>query len=291
MLKSKIKSLRQKGYSYSEISKQIKKSKKFSWKVAKDIKFDKKGKKRYYNKVKGILKQIKPQKESLNTSKIRIIGHLLFDGTVFKTQHHYVARYINSSKELINQFILDIKKIYGLEPSSLETFEGKNKINYYKVTFKSKALYENLINYFKSYSTSNQNIKIPDIIMNSNKRIRLEFLRTFFEDEGSISYNYRIMGDLKSRKIIRQIKDLFKEFDLNFNICRYNQYTGYMYKIYLPKTKENLKRFYNLRFFNMAIITHGRNIGRKKLEILKDFVKNERQNRSFATCEPLTQTA
>ncbi len=269
-MKRKIKQLRKKGYSYSEISKITGKSKRFSWRMAKNIKFDKEGLKRYHKNVKGILKQIKFQDKTLSLPKVRIIGHLLFDGTVYEVDYHYIARYINSSKELINQFILDMKAIYGIAPTSLEVFKGKNKINYYKVTFSCKAFYEDLRSYFESYSTSNQNIKIPASIMNASNSIKLEFLRTFFEDEGSISSNYRIMGDLKSKVILQQIISMLKEFGLAFRFCRYKQYTGYMYKIYLLKTKENLIRFYNLRLFNKAITTHGRNIGKRKLDVLKE---------------------
>ena len=43
------------------------------------------------------------------------------------------------------------------------------------------------------------------------------------------------MGDLKSEKILKQIIKLLKEFSLEFRLCKYNQYTGYMWKIYLPK--------------------------------------------------------
>ena len=78
------------------------------------------------------------------------------------------------------------------------------------------------------------------------------------------------MGDLKSEKIIKQIVELLKEFDLEFRLCRYGQETGYMYKIYLHKKQENLKKFYNLGLFEKAIVTHGYNLGRKKLDVLKE---------------------
>ncbi len=271
-MENEIKQLRKKGHSYSEISKITRKSKRDVWKTAKGVKFSKEGLKRYHDNVKGILKQIKPQYKTLSLSKIRIIGHLLFDGTVYKMGYHRIIRYINSSKGLINQFISDMKKVYGIDPSALEIFKGKNNLNHYKVTFSCKALYEDLTGYFQSYSTSNQNIQIPSRIVNANKSIKLEFLRTFFEDEGSISSNYRIMGDLKSKIIIQQIISMLKEFRLTFKFCRYKQYTGYMYKIYLPKTEENLKRFYKLKLFDKAIITHGNNIGKKKANVLKEAI-------------------
>jgi len=280
-MKEKVKQLRKNGHSYSEIAELVGKSRKFAWRIAKDIQFNKKGLKRYHKNVKGILKQIKPQNKTLSLSKVRIIGHLLFDGTVYKKDYHYIARYINSSKELINQFVLDMKKVYGINPTSLEVFKGKNNLNHHKVSFSCRVLYEDLMIYFESYSTSNQNIRIPNSIMNAEKNIKLEFLRTFFEDEGSISSNYRIMGDSKSEVIIRQIINMLKEFELLFRLCRYKQYTGYMYKIYLPKTKENLTKFYRLKLFDKAIITHGVNSGRKKLDVLKEFIEKKETTSQF----------
>jgi hypothetical protein len=268
MIKSKIRILRKKGYSYAEISKKVNKSKKFVWTIAKNIKFSKKGKVRYHKKVKGILVVIKPWRKIMTILKVRLIGHLLFDGTVYKLDYVCVARYINSSRELINQFIRDMKEVYGLNPIYFEEFSF-----YYKVTFKSKLLYEDLMNYFKSYSTSNPDIKIPKMIMNSSKKIKIEFLKTFWEDEGSISAVGRLMADSKSYSIIQQLGKLLKEFNFKFGICRYKEPTGYMYKIYLFKTKENLNLFLKLGLFEKAIITHGKNKGKKKLEILKETIR------------------
>ena len=264
MIKSRIKVLRKKGYSYTEISKKVNKSKKFVWTIAKNIKFSEEGKKRYHKKVKGILSKIKNQNKNLTTQKIRIIGHLLFDGTVYNSNNNYIARYITSSKELMEQFIKDVKMIYGLNPTAIENYGYCSK-----VSFKSKLLYEDLMNYFKSYSTSNQNIKIPKRIMNSSKKIKIEFLKSFFEDEGSISATGRLAGDLKSYKIINQLGILLKEFGFKFGICKYLEPTGYMYKIYFYKNKENFDKFIKYGFFEKAIVTHGKNKGKKKIMVLK----------------------
>jgi len=264
MLKNKIKGLRKKGYSYSEIANKVKMSRKFAWKIAKDVKFSRKGKNRYHKKVKGIPIIIKIQNKTLTIPKIRIIGHLLFDGTVYNKNYNYIARYINSSRNLIEQFIRDMKEVYGISPTDLEEHSS-----YSKVTFKSKYLYVDLMNYFKSYSTSNLSIMVPNSIINSNRNIKLEFLKAFFEDEGSISATGRLMGDLKSKKIIKQLGDLLKEFGFKFGICSYKEPTGYMYKIYLSKTKDNLINFLRLGLFEKAIVTHGKNKGKTKLEVLK----------------------
>lgn len=270
MTVEKAKELRRKGHSYREISKIVNKSIKFVHSKVRGIKFDKEGKRRYHKEVKGITKRIKNQLSYLTLIKVRIIAHLLFDGTLYKSGYHYFIRYINASKDLIDQFASDIKETYGVLPTSLEISKNKKGFSCYKITFKSKLIFEDLQKYFTSYSTSNESIFIPKKIIKADKKIKLEFLKAFFEDEGSISFKGRIMGDLKSEKIIKQIVELLKEFGLEFRLCRYDQYTGYMYKIYLPKKQENLKKFYNLGLFEKAIVTHGHNLGRKKLDVLKE---------------------
>jgi hypothetical protein len=233
MLKTQIKKLRREGHSYSEISKKTNKSKKFVWRASKDIKFSKKGKKRYHREVKGIPKMIKPQPSKLSPQKVRIIGHLLFDGAVWKGENYNrTIMYVNSSNDLVVQLINDVYKIYGLKPTFIE-----EKLNYKKVIFKSKLMFNDLINYFKSYSTSDENIRIPSIIMQGDKKIKIEFLKSFWEDEGSISAIGRLTGDSKSYNIIHQLKVLMEQFGFDLRICKYSQYTGYMYKIYLLKKR------------------------------------------------------
>lgn len=264
-----IKRLRERGFSYGEISKLVKKPKKFIWEKSKNVKFTNKGKLRYHKNVKGIINRIKLQSEEISIQKVRIIGHILFDGMLTKSkEYNRIARYVNSSKNLINQFIGDVKKVYGLKPTSIETEEGIN-LPTYKVSFSSKLMYQDLLNYLPSYSTT-KDISLPSIILYSDKESKIEFLRTFFDDEGSISAKGRIMADLKSKKIIEQITEILAELGLNFKLTNYEDYKGTTYKIYLPKSKENLHKFYSLRLFDKSIVTHGKYIGKKKLDVLRE---------------------
>ena len=109
-MEKKIKKLRKQGYSYSEIAKLVGRNKKFTWRKSKNVKFSKKGEKRYYENVKGITTRIKPQSKKLTLIKVRVIGHLLFDGSVYApiNSYHKNIMYVNSSKELVNPFIKDI---------------------------------------------------------------------------------------------------------------------------------------------------------------------------------------
>jgi len=272
MDKEEAKLLREQGYSYTEISKKLGVSREYVGRITRNVNFSQEGNQRYFKEVKGIIKKINLQADRLTNEKTRILGHLLFDGGVYNRDYHKIAKYVNASKELVTQFIKDIQLVYGLCPTSIEEIKGKNNLICYNVTFKSKKMHEDLMNYFPYFSTSNSLSIIPQKIMNASKEIKLEFLRSFFEDEGSISFNGRISGDLRSKRILNQISDLLNEFNLNFKFCEYREDEGFMYKIYLPKSRENLELFLTLGLFEKSIITHGKNFGRKKIEVLKESI-------------------
>lgn len=264
--------LRKNGHSYSELVNKMKMSKRDIYKLCKDINFSNKGYKRYILKVKGIKKQIKKQEEKITIPKVRILGHLFFDGSLFKQDYHYTIMYINSSYNLVKQFIKDMFKIYGLKPTYFKKEKGVY-IDHYRVKYYSKEAYKDLIKYTNSYSTSDVSIKIPDEILKGDINLKKEFIRTFWVDEGSVSImGKKVSADLKNYNIIKQLGELHQELGLEFNIISYKQGKGTYFKIYLKNNKENLKRFYDYNLFNLSIISKGYFIGYQKKKMLKRFI-------------------
>jgi intein-encoded DNA endonuclease-like protein len=80
----KIRKMREQGYSYSEIAKKVSKNKRFVWRKSHEVQFTKEGKERYQREVTGITKEIKSQEVNLLLRKTRVIGHVLFDGCLYK---------------------------------------------------------------------------------------------------------------------------------------------------------------------------------------------------------------
>ncbi|MEK6888585.1 MAG: hypothetical protein AABW80_00590 [Nanoarchaeota archaeon] len=116
-------------------------------------------------------------------------------------------------------------------------------------------------------------VRKPKEILFGDNKIKIAFLTAFFNDEGSISNDGRIMGDLKNEIMIKQIISMLREFDLPFKMIDYKEKNGLIYKIYLPKKLEYLERFQQLNLFDKSIITHGKNILNKKENILKVHVE------------------
>ncbi len=268
---NKLQELRRNGYTFSEISKKTGLNRKVVWRHTHTIPFSKMGSARH-EKLNGIVKQIKGQSK-FTSRKARIISHLFFDGSLFRTKapksYHRVARYINSSKKLINEFEKDIWFVYGLKPTS-KNFDGK----VWRISFSSKKLFEDLSKYSPSYSTSNSLARIPVEIMNGTRKMKLELLRAFWNDEGSISSEGRLSADTRSKTIMQQLVKLHKEFGFIFNIVKYVDLRRPVYKIYLFKTRKNLEKFVKLQLFTYSIVARGKGEGKTKFSVVKDTLRH-----------------
>ena len=219
MIKQKIIQLRKEGHSYGEISNIVGISKSYARKVAMHIQMSKKGKLRYHNKVSGIVKLIKPQTK-MTKEKVRIIGNLLFDGSVNKSKHHFNVMYVNTSKKLVDEFIQDMEYCYGLICPNVKKEFGNN-LPYFRVKYSSKLVFEDLHKYVTTYSTANKKCNLKETFDISKFEYSRIFLQTFFTNEGSVSNSGKISGDSKSKIIIELISKILDRFNIIHKICTY----------------------------------------------------------------------
>ncbi len=275
--KEKIKKLRKEVYSYREIVKLLRVSKREITKVVKQVKFSKKGSERYYKKS-GVVKPIKKQTKKLTLAKTSIIGHLLFDGYLQKKTKDYknTLGYVNASKNLVNKFCNYIIKVYGLKPLVYSDSKGKTLV--YRARCNSKLIYNDLLSYIPNYSTSNNQIKVPDEIINARKDIKIEFIRSFWEDEGSVSKEAVIRGAINSFKIIKQLNVIHHSLNLETKIYLDKSKKKISYILRLKKDKENMDRFYNYSLFSDSIVTRGYFKGQRKVDVLKYFITHKYRN-------------
>src|SRR3989344_1271564 len=263
--------LRKNGYSYNEILKEVKVHKRDILRIGRNTKFSKVGKQRYFKEVKGVIKPIKRQSKKLSKSKTRIIGNLLFDGSVcIVRKYSYVISYVNASKRLVQDLSKDLENVYGISPFNYDE-EGKT-LTYYRLICKSKRLYAALLRYTPSYSTSNPYSKIPDEVMSSSKRIKLEFLRTFWNNEGSISKEGVLRGYSNSVKVIEQLKKLHQELGFKTKIYLDKSKDKVCYILRLSKSLENTQKFYDNKLFTKSIVTKGDFKGRYKINVVKIWI-------------------
>jgi hypothetical protein len=269
MINQKIRELRTHGLSFREISRNLNVSCSTVQRACKDVKMSSEGQKRH-SQLNGLTKKRRIQ-TGLSKEKIRIISNLIFDSAVYTVEYHYSIMYVNSSLELINEFKKDINQVYKATPSVFEEIKGKN-VTCYRVKYLSKQIYDDLLKYAKTYSTSDRRCSTPTAILDGEKEYKIIFLRAFWENEGSISKDGKLSADLKSLTVIKQLSKLHEEFGLKNYISRYWK-NGWAYKLILNKNKENYAEFVKLGLFSKSKVTKGYFIGMKKKDVLKDYIK------------------
>jgi hypothetical protein len=275
---AQITKLRYKGASYKEIARKLFVGVGTSHKYTKNVKVSPAGVQRLERKLKKKQNLFKrryatpkeiPMAHRLTLSKIRIISHCLFDGSVVFHDGNYRIKYTNASWGLIKQFMRDMYNVYGLEPVYVRLNDGKNQ-PWWEVEFFSKRAVEDLLRYSLSYSTLND-LSLPRGITRNRKFIRA-FLRAFWEDEGCIDYAGRLIAKSKSRRLIHDIQMLHQKFGISCSIWFDSR--SNVYGIYVRKNSENFHRFSEKIGFGSSVITRGRFSGRRKGVILESVLSN-----------------
>ncbi len=131
--------------------------------------------------------KIKAQNGGLTPEKARIISRLMGDGALYKHKHDYTIKYEVKDEESLQNFAKDLKKVYGLEMWRWWNKSGKTGKKIPFVRARSKLAYEDLLKY-GSYSC--RLWRVPKAIFNASKKIQAEFLKAFYDDEGSVVGHY-----------------------------------------------------------------------------------------------------
>jgi len=162
------------------------------------------------------LKKPKKNFEKLTPSKARIIAHLIADGSLSRSK--YSLRYEVKDLESLKQFDSDLMEVYGLKGwwhNNKSGFTGSS-IEY--VHLRSKIAYYDLLRYASYFSYT---WKINDELMNASKKIKKQFLRAFYDDEGSIIRKLKIIRLYSvNEKGLFQIQLMLNEFGINTYIVK-----------------------------------------------------------------------
>ncbi|MFH1631136.1 MAG: LAGLIDADG family homing endonuclease [Candidatus Aenigmatarchaeota archaeon] len=165
------------------------------------------------------LKQILPQKKEISCAKARIIAHLKGDGAILrsgKNKSNYIIKYEVRDNDQLLRFASDVEKVYGLKVSWFTNTSGFTGKPIQFVQLRSKLAYYDLMNFGKYYSN---NWTIPETILKSSKKIKIEFLRAFCDDEGSVIPNERkIKIYSKNRQGLTQIRKMLSGLGIQSNM-------------------------------------------------------------------------
>lgn len=193
------------------------------------------------------IKTLKNGFEKLTIAKARIIAHLIGDGAVYQSNHDYNMKYEVKDLQLLSSFEKDMLSVYGLKLTKGFKNSGITGKPIPFVRLRSKLAYEDLLQY-ATYNSKDWRIK--NWILSSSKNIKREFLKAFFDDEGSIVPQGK-KGIIKLYSInkygLKQVQKILLEFNINSEL---NSGYGAKRNVYALLIKD-LKKFYNEIGFNL----------------------------------------
>ena len=199
----------------------------------------------------------------------KICGHLIGDGGIRLTKGDYAVHYTNKNPFLIEQFKQNILKTFGnIEPYYYEYKIKDNNIDLKVIRFPS-IIGIILMEFFGSMIKDTK--KVPEIIMNSDKRSKSLFLQALYDDEGCISSN-RIGICITNKEVIESIKKILEtEF-----LIQPTKITKRVHKGWLDLYRLEIHGRKDIMLFSKEIsFSHP-----KKKEKLKLFIK-EYKNKNF----------
>jgi hypothetical protein len=187
---------------------------------------------------------------------IFLIAHFMFDGAI----EAHSCIYNNRNKILIDRVNSLMKKVFKLQSHHwLNRITGVSRIYYSHVE---------LARYIKEKSE-----RLKQYIKNASLSEKKIFLRAFFDDEGSVHFDKKLVrGFQYNLEILKIIQNLLKDFDIESKIDE-------KYKEIVISRKPNLIKFRNKINFSKGIYINPNrknSIWEKKLEKRKilDYIIN-----------------
>jgi len=175
-----------------------------------------------------------------------LVAHFMFDGEI--TGHSCI--YNNRSEALINRVRLLMKKVFNLEPKNWTN----KKTGVYRISYHYVEL--------AIYARKKAKGLVKNIIRDSLIRKKI-FLQTFFDDEGSIHFDKRLVrGFQHNLKVLKLVQKLLKDFGIESKIDK-------KYQEIIISRKENLIKFRNKINFSKGIYINPNrknSIWKRKLE-------------------------
>ena len=141
---------------------------------------------------------IKPKK--WNPDFVNLTSHFLFDGAITRSS----CLYYNRNKVLVDNMIIQMKKI--LDVGDYKRYHDRNDV--------TRLAYHNveLVVFIRDKTT-----ELLNYILYASKMEKISFLRSFFDDEGSVDFRRsvrRVRGYQHNDKILFLIQKLLKDFQI-----------------------------------------------------------------------------
>jgi len=181
---------------YNDIIKLTKHGKATIVKYSKDIKV----------KIKRTVKRRKPAfiVDGMTVEKARVIAHLQGDGCVTNK----MVKYCNNCLSLVKMFHKDFKITFGFESGKIRCDDGN---------WVTQSGARDAIEYLKNYKFSSRKWMVPKEIVDSSKKVKAEYLRSLFDDDGTIIFYddaWRIRLYSVNKKALLDIQNILNNFNI-----------------------------------------------------------------------------
>jgi len=193
----------------------------------------------------------------------RILAHIFGDGCLSISRKKYInLQYYNQNKELLNNFRRDIISLFNAN----HIYEGTNKkTSFLRFSSSIGLIFNQIVNSFNSKDS-----RIPDIIKKADNEYKIEFIKSFFDDEAHVKYKppeRNIELALSNKKFLMDMKILLKSFDIDTTKIYASRQRGFRrYTVYI-RNYHNLKKYYQYIGFNH----------KRKQDMLKRIILNPGQ--------------
>lgn len=151
----------------------------------------------------------------ISSEMARIHAHLCGDGSVYsyKTSEKgrsfiYVVGYYNKNQILLDKFRQDFSKIFGVK------MKMRNNRD---VSVRSKRIFQYLLDNFGRFHSKEW--RVSKLIKNGSNKIKLEWLKSFFEDE---AYHEKRYNRLKIKSVnlfgLKDVGDLLDSLKIKYTL-------------------------------------------------------------------------
>ena len=169
------------------------------------------------------MKSSKDNPKEITPALARIHAHICADGSLYKCREkdnygyygkhrknpyrvRYTVIYTNNNRNLIKEFRKDIKEIFAVRGKSRRSKDNKN-IN--EIRINSRRIWD----FLKQLGVGgSHNWYIPKEIIKGSKKIKINWIRAFFDDEAYFDKNNRIRVKIVNEKGLKQLRNILKEF-------------------------------------------------------------------------------
>lgn len=179
---------------------------------------------------------------------VNLVAHFLFDGQITRGS----CTYYNRNETLLNGIIKSMNKILGVSDyKKYNSSGGVKRVAYHNVE---------IVAFLRR-----KRDELQTYIFGASEKEKLSFLKSFFDDEGCVSYSAKrrlIRGYQHSLNILKIVSTLLSEFTIQ------NRVDEKYYEIYISR-KENLIKFQKFVNFTPGVTINGarsNSIWKKSLE-------------------------